>query len=667
MRKATAGLLVLFVLAGSLLHGDPQERPAQAQEPKGELLSSVRQFKEVAISPDGKRIAWVETLGDKDDPAASLAIHVAELGTAKVAPRRITAGDGKAGHDEHDIAWSPDSTQLAFLSDKEKAGQLQLYIATVADTKVGKLTSLTGYLAAPSWSPDGKTLAVLFTENSPRAAGPLVAASREVGVIDEQIYEQRLTTVDVASGKVRQVSAADLYVYEYDWSPDGKSVVATAAHGSGDNNWYIAELYTIALASGETKSILKPGMQIAVPRWSPDGKTIAFIGGLMSDEPIPAGDIYTVPVSGGKPRNLAPDMKASAAWLAWLPGNQLLFGEHVDGQAGLARLDPASGKIETVWTGAEAVTNQGWPSLPSVSLSRDGKTTGVIRHSFQQAPEVWAGPIGDWKQLTQANRDSKPAWGQAKSLHWKSDNLTIQGWLIYPRDYQPDKRYPMMVVVHGGPSWLHRAAWPGSLMDFGEFSAAGYFVLLPNPRGSFGQGQAFTRGNVKDFGHGDLRDILAGVDEVVKTLPVDSKRIGIAGWSYGGYMTMWAVTQTQRFRAAIAGAGIANWQSYYGQNLIDQWMIPFFGASVYDDPAVYAKSSPINFIKNVKTPTLVLVGERDAECPAPQSYEFWHALKTLKVKTQLVVYADEGHEVAQPKHRRDIVKRSLGWLNEHMR
>jgi dipeptidyl aminopeptidase/acylaminoacyl peptidase len=156
------------------------------------------------------------------------------------------------------------------------------------------------------------------------------------------------------------------------------------------------------------------------------------------------------------------------------------------------------------------------------------------------------------------------------------------------------------------------------------------------------------------------------VDEVVKTLPVDSDRVGITGWSYGGYMTMWAVTQTNRFRAAVAGAGIANWQSYYGQNGIDQWMIPYFGASVYDDPAVYAKSSPIHFIKNVKTPTLILVGEHDVETPVPQSYEFWRALKTLGVKTQLVIYPHEGHLIAQPEHRRDIITRMVAWFNAYL-
>jgi dipeptidyl aminopeptidase/acylaminoacyl peptidase len=164
-----------------------------------------------------------------------------------------------------------------------------------------------------------------------------------------------------------------------------------------------------------------------------------------------------------------------------------------------------------------------------------------------------------------------------------------------------------------------------------------------------------------------MRDILGGVDAVLKSEPVDGKRLGITGWSYGGYMTMWAVTQTDRFAAAMAGAGIVSWQSYYGQNRIDKWMLPFFGASVYEDPYIYERSSPITFIRNVKTPTLVLQGERDAEVPAPQAYEFWHALKALGVPTQLVIYADEGHRIGRPENQRDIARRTLGWFDRYLK
>ncbi|MGH9600406.1 MAG: S9 family peptidase, partial [Terracidiphilus sp.] len=218
----------------------------------------------------------------------------------------------------------------------------------------------------------------------------------------------------------------------------------------------------------------------------------------------------------------------------------------------------------------------------------------------------------------------------------------------------------------GGPSYANLARWPSANFGPAPFSALGYFVLMPNPRGSFGEGEKFTQAVRKDFGYGDLRDILAGVTAVEATYPIDPHRVGVTGWSYGGFMTMFSITQTRRFRAAVAGAGISDWLSYYGENSIDQWMIPYFGASVYGDPAVYAKSSAINFIRQAKTPTLIVVGDRDGECPAPQSFEFWHALRDLGVPTRLVVYPDEGHGFVNPAHRRDVMERAVDWFARYM-
>jgi dipeptidyl aminopeptidase/acylaminoacyl peptidase len=249
--------------------------------------------------------------------------------------------------------------------------------------------------------------------------------------------------------------------------------------------------------------------------------------------------------------------------------------------------------------------------------------------------------------------------------------MNIQGWLVPPAKIESGNKYPLVVLIHGGPSSQTSSEWPAgagmSRAIIAGLSSRGYFVLLPNPRGSYGQGEDFTRANVKDFGYGDLRDDLAGIDAAIKKYPIDPARLGVTGWSYGGYMTMWAVTQTDRFRAAVAGAGVANLQSYYGQNLIDQWMIPFFGASVYDDPAVYEKSSPIKFIKNVKTPTLIIVGERDAECPPAQSYEFWHALRTLGVSTQLIIYPGEGHLFLKPENQTDRMNQTLAWFDKYLK
>jgi dipeptidyl aminopeptidase/acylaminoacyl peptidase len=629
-------------------------------------LNSTRRYGEAMVSPDGKSVAYVESLPTRGGAASEgTAIYITTV-AAGGTPVRITATTSTAPRDEHNVAWSPDSRSVAFLSDAADPGQLQLYVAPAAGGAARKLTTLKGYLATPQWSPDGQTIAILFTENAPRASGPLQPRTPDVGVVEDHYFEQRLTTVNVASGQVRQLTPADLYVYEYDWSADGTEFISTAAHGEGDDNWYVAELYTTNATSGATVSIFKPSMQIASPRWSPDGQTVAFIGGIMSDEGIASGDIFTIPVTGGLPRNITPGMKASAYWLDWtIATGGIAFAAAADGQSGIGTASPGGGPVQFQWTGPETIHGAADFSI-GVSIASDGKTSAVVRESFAQPPEVWAGPIGAWRQVTTDNRTQHPMWGEAKNLHWKSDQFTVQGWLIYPKGFDPARKYPMVVYVHGGPEGVVTPAWPETFGSGTVLADEGYFVFYPNFRGSAGQEEAFTRANVKDYGYGDLRDILTGMDQVNQTAPIDTSRIGITGWSYGGYMTMWAVTQTHRFRAAVSGAGLANWLSYYGENGIDKWMDAYFGGTVYDNPEVYAKSSPITFIKNVQTPTLIVVGDRDIECPPPQSYEFWHALKTLGVKTQFVIYQVEGHEIGQPKHRVDIVRRMVGWFDDNM-
>jgi len=619
-------------------------------------LSSTHSFQEVAISPNGKRIAWVEELIENGKDTGSAAIFSKEIGSAAAAAR-ISMG--------RHIAWSPDSARIAFFSDQEKKQQNELYVAAAAGGRAKRLTNLTGYITDPEWSPDGTRIAILFAENAPSGGGPLEAEPIETGVIGGEIHNQRMTIVDASSGAAKQISPADLNIYEYDWSPDGRTFAVSAAPGPGDNNWWIAKLYTMAADTGKMTEIFRPETQIAMPRWSPDGSTIGFIQGLMSDEGFTGGEVFTIPASGGKAVNLTPGRKSSPSSVTWISSQKMLITEYTGGSSAIATIDIKTGQTERVWQGDESLHAGG--NFANFSLARDGKTAGAIRGDWQHPPEIWAGPIGEWKQVTHLNDTHHPQWGQTKSIEWSSDGFSVQGWLLYPHDFDPSKRYPMVVSVHGGPAYLNESHWPGANFDLSILSALGYFVFFPNPRGSYGQGETFTRANVKDFGYGDLRDVLAGLDAVLKAAPVDPNRVGVAGWSYGGYMTMWTVTQTNRFKAAVAGAGIANWQSYYGENSIDQWMIPYFGASVYDDPAVYAKSAPITFIKNVKTPTLVVVGERDGECPSPQSYEFWHALTTLGVPTELVVYPGEGHMFHESDHKRDVMERTVKWFEQYLK
>ena len=496
-----------------------------------------------------------------------------------------------------------------------------------------------------------------------------MAASATTGVIDTAIHDQRIAVLDIANGELRQVSPPNLHIYDYDWSPDDQMFVTTAAPGPGDNNWWIAQIYTIDIAKGKATSIYKPSLQVAVPRWSSDGKSVAFIEGLMSDEGFHGGDLFTISVNGRDLLNRTRGHKGSVSSLFWQTPDRILLTETIGGGSAISELTLADNHLRTIWKGAEGIHAFG--NFPNFALSKDGKFAAAARSSFETPPEIWAGPLGEWRPLTSNNGAQPVSWGKAQNLEWTNEGLNIQGWIVPPKQVEPGKRYPMVVLIHGGPSSTEKPEWPAtfgmSRAIVAALASRDYYVLMPNPRGSYGQGEEFTRANVKDFGGGDLRDILAGVDAAVAHYPIDAQRLGVTGWSYGGYMTMWTVTRTNRFRGAVAGAGIANWQSYYGENLIDQWMIPFFGSSVYDDPAAYEKSSPIHYIKNVKTPTLVIVGERDAECPAPQSYEFWHALRTLSVPTQLIVYAGEGHLFIKPENHVDRLDRTVAWFDKYLK
>ncbi len=690
---ATLSLSALFGVLSAFAQGPalapPQTAQSLDQAHIEEVLSGIKRGRvidQVAISPDGKRLAWIQHTAEGTE------IRVAELSdlieNAQAKSERVTAAAKPESncHEDH-IAWAPDATALAFFSDCADPDQPDLYLTRLDGNPARRLTALKGYVDAPAFAPDGKSVAFLYVEGATRPAGALAAMKPPAGVIGEEGVEiQRVAVarVDAVKPETPQwATPPNLHVFEFDWRPDSKGLAYVAADPPGENNWWVAKLYTQEL-NGTANVVLAPaeiagplhGLQIAVPRWSPDGKSIAFIGGLMSDQGSTGGDVWIVPATGGAPRNLTANRAATASWLEWSAADQLIVSSLKGGNAQLARLElhgSGAASFDEPFYSVPATIGDGRFEM-SVSATGNHKQFVFAANSFDRAPEIYlagtksktADSLSDLTRLTHINDGIEPVWGKAVSLEWKSGKFNVQGWLMLPREYDPAKKYPLIVEVHGGPAAAAQSHWGAGSLSAEAFSALGYFVLLPNPRGSFGQGEEFMQANRKDFGYGDLRDIVAGVDMAEGKYPVDPNRVGLTGWSYGGFMTMFAVTQTQRFKAAVAGAGISDWLSYYGENSIGQWMIPYFGASVYDDPAVYAKSSAIDFIRAAHTPTLVVVGDRDGECPAPQSYEFWHALRDRHVPTQLVVYPNEGHGFVDPAHRRDVMERAAEWFARYM-
>jgi dipeptidyl aminopeptidase/acylaminoacyl peptidase len=647
MKAVLAMALCLGIGQSAAAQTAPNERP-------------VHRYLSVDISPDAQFVASVE--GDSSKSGGAPIIR--DLVIRRVSTEEATIVAMPCGRIPQcwpgSLAWSPDSKILSFTLRTPGTHARSVYSVPADGSRLTKVFDFSGTIEKLRYLPDAR-LVMLATQNAIKEVGATQAGAPVAGDLDAAPPEQRIAILE--SGALRWISPPDLFVYEYDWRGAGKGFVGTASPGDGDKNWWTAKLYAFP-ESDAAHVLYSPAdnrRQLAAPKVSPDGSVVAFIGGIMSDFGSTGGDVYTLSMGGGEPINITPGMRASATALGWnceghlqaefLAGDKTQF---VDLGSGGHPSEPS-----VLWSGEESFSDR----ASGISTACPSGATADAHESFTVPPEIEIGTVGHWRNLTAINAGlSFPA--TAQSVWWKSDGFDVQGWLLLP--LQRSGKMPMITAVHGGPAAAATPAFYGPGLN-ATLLEHGYALFLPNPRGSFGQGERFTLANVRDFGHGDLRDILAGIDAAAKIAPIDTSRLGLTGGSYGGFMTMWAVTQTDRFKAAVAAAGISNWLSYYGENGIDAWMIPYFGKSAYDDPAVYARSSAINYMHNVKTPTFAFVGEHDIECPAPQTQEFWHAMKAMNVPTSVMIYPGEGHGLRDPEHISDAVQRTLAWFDRYLK
>ena len=607
-------------------------------------------FTTVAIAPDGRHIASIETQDDGSNRDARSSLMIRDLkGGAVTVPLPCTAGPDCRVDSP---TWNA-SDQLAFIVSRPEEGAAEIDVVDAKGGAVRRVLAFDGTLDRLRYGLNGR-LAVLATPRARKSVGRTEAGAPLVGDIGSEADEQRIAVVDGAA--LNFVSPPDLYVYEFDFLPNG-GYVGTAAPGDGDSQWWVAKLYVFE--QSQARAVFAPGPreQLAAPTVSPDGKSVAFIGGWMSDFGDTGGDAFLLDLTrpAAVPRNLTAGSHATVTALNWACGKELVGMILAADTVTIAKFESAGAK--PVWSGQASLSGG-----MGDGLSCGPRGAAAVSSSFAAPPEIVAGALGHWHTVTHENASIAAGGIAAQSVRWQDDGFDVQGWLLQPKSGNPELRRPMVVLVHGGPedAFISKFLPPSS--DERTLLEAGWAVFEPNYRGSFGQGEAFAAASIQDLGGGDWRDVLTGVDAAERAAPIDDTRVGIMGRSYGGYMVMWAVTQTHRFRAGVAHAGVSDWLSIEGEAPQAGSDEINFGGSVYENAAPYLKASPIMHMRGVNTPTLLTVGERDLECPVAQSEEFYTALEALGVPVEFHVYPGEGHHLRKAENRADLRMRAVKWF-----
>ncbi|MBI5880121.1 MAG: S9 family peptidase [Chloroflexi bacterium] len=629
-------------------------------------VSDAVEFKSVhdaQVSPDG---AWVAfEVGDRTRTDTKLMRSAIWLVSAQGGDARQIARGPRA---DRRPRWSPDSQWLAFLSDRAEDGHMQVCLLPRDMGEASPLTEVKGHIDDYVWAADGKRIYLLIADPQSDEEKRRHDAKDDALEFEEHPKLSRVHAVDLATRTVAPLTAGAWHAWEFDVSAAGDRIAFVASDTPYEWSWYQSRISVCAPGAASETVLHQSKRQLARPLLSPDGAHVAFLTSTWSDRGVTAGDLYVVPVAGGEARNLTPGYVGSVSWMKWsADGRTLTFLALEETRQVIGEIDLAGGAMRKHWSGDVSVSNG---NQPVFSASTDGRAIALVRESASAPRDVWlgrrAGDALEWKRLT----DMFPHVDEfepvaMESIHWfGADGLAMQGYLLKPRTFQPGTPHPMVTVVHGGPTSAYYWQYPLMMRWIGMLAAAGLVVFLPNPRGSTGRGVAFAEANLDDMGGKDFQDIMTGVSHLIAQGIADPARLGIAGWSYGGFMSMWAVGQTDRFKAAMAGAGIANWRSFHGLTKYPTFDTTFYRADPYDSDKEnpYELFSALTYVKRIKTPTLIVHGERDPDVPVAQAYEFHRALKDHGVETQLVVYPRERHGFSEKAHNLDLWKRVVDWF-----
>lgn len=634
----------------------------------------LRRISDPQISPDGKRIAFVVTElaeGERsDNPRKSDIWMVATDGQSPA--KRFLAGEKS----ETLPRWSPNGRWLAFLSDRgetsatekdRKPSMKQLWLIPADGGEAQQMTRLKGEVTDFQWSPDGRHIALLSADPPTPEEESRQEKKDDRVYVDHEWKYVRLHDFDVATRETKLITRQDFNVNRVEWSPGGNELALVISSTSDlDDVYWHSRLVTVN-RQGEILRTLSERSNGVIWGYSPDGEWISF----MERSPSNISEhLAVVAAAGGAAQAVDTGYPGTIFWASWAPDSKYLIVESIEGTHELmSGLDVNSGRTRKMFD-VQVRYGEEHP----FSISRDGSIIACLQESAGSPADIWVIEEDQRKQrqLTHMN-PQVDSWqvGTLEEISWKSprDGKTIYGLVLKPPDYDPSRLYPAIAEIHGGPKWAWWMGWHGSWHEWGQLLAAhGYVVLLPNPRGSDGQGADFAEANRDDWGGGDFVDILSGVDELIARKITDPNRLGIGGWSYGGFMTSWAVTQTNRFKAAVMGAGVSNLFSFNGTTDISpSFMRGYFLDLPFNRREAYDGHSPMSFVKDVKTPTLVLHGGGDRRVPMGQGQEFYRALKQLGVKTEMVVYPREPHGIGEREHQIDLLNRVLNWFDTHLK
>ena len=651
MKQVMFAAALTFAAAAAAAQNAPMVLPRVAAT--ADQILSLKRVGSPEISPDGRWVAYTVRETNWDDNAYETEIWLADA--AGGTNRQLT----NAKKSSQSPAWSPDGAKLAFISDR--TDKRQIYVISPRGGEAEALTTVEDGVGSFAWSPDGKTIAYTATEAKPASIKDRDKKYGEFQVVEQDHRMTHLFAIDVAAKTTRTLTSGAFTVGSFAWSPDGRSIAFDHRVNPLLANGGSADISIVTVADASVRALVMQDGPDSNPVWSPDGSRIAFQTAMADPAYFYANTrIATVAAGGGTPTVLSAAFDEDPSIVAWNPGG-IFFAASARTYAYLYKVDPET-KAVTKVSPADRTVNS------SFSFSKDGQTIASLRSDARSMAEVYVGA----KKLTDMNAQTASlASSTLEVVAWKSqDGAEIEGVLHKPADFDPARKYPLLIVIHGGPTGVSRAVpFTSTIYPIDVWVPRGVLVLEPNYRGSAGYGEKFRALNVRNLGVGDAWDVLSGVDALVAKGIVDPAKVGTMGWSQGGYISAYLATHdAARFKAISVGAGISDWMTYYVNTDITPFTRQYLKATPWDDPEIYAKTSPITYIKQARTPTLIQHGAADQRVPLPNAYELYHGLQDNHVPTKLIVYqgfGGVGHGPTKPKSHRATMDHNLEWFDQY--